>query len=57
MAEVQVRVVRDYQGSGQYGSRAKGEKFPYDFDRDPGDLKKLGFVELVEADAIPKAAR
>ncbi len=57
MAMVQVKVVRDFQGSGEYGSRAKGEKFDYNMDSDPGGLKKLGLVEPVDAEPAPKAVK
>ncbi len=57
MTMVQVKVLRDFQGSGEYGSRAKGEKFEYNMDSDPGGLKKLGLVEAVEAEAAPKATK
>jgi hypothetical protein len=50
-----VRVVKDYSGSGAYGSRVKNERFEYDTDKDPAGLLKLGLVALVEEPKEPKA--
>jgi hypothetical protein len=32
--------------SAQYGSYEKGDRFYYDVDKDPADLKKLGFIDV-----------
>ena len=45
MAEVQVKARKDFRNNVQ-GGRSKGDKFPYDVEKDPQDLVKLGLLEL-----------
>ena len=46
MTKVRVKALADIRSAN--GNRAAGDKFDYDLDRDPDDLKRLGVVETVE---------